>query len=260
MNILVCVKQVPDDYVEIRLNGAGKPATAGVEIVNNAFDTYALELAARYKEANGGSVTVLTLGRDGAQNGLKNLLAVGADKAYLVTPPEGDTDENGVAAWLARAIQKCRELDGAPYDMILCGKESTDEISGQVGAMLAEKLGLPFVSGVIEVESVDSGLSAKQETESGYVRYEVAAPAVFTIARPGYDPRYPSIKNKLAARKAVIPVISAQDAGLEAQPARVTCLSYTEPPRRQAGVRVQEKEAAGAAARAVALMAEAKVL
>lgn len=260
MNILVCVKQVPDDYVEIRLDGAGKPATAGVEIVNNAFDTYALELAARYKEANGGSVTVLTLGKDGAQNGLKNLLAVGADKAYLVTPPEGDTDENGIAAWLACAIQKCRELDGAPYDMILCGKESTDEISGQVGAMLAEKMELPFVSSVVEVEPVDSGLSAKQETEFGYVRYEVAAPAVFTIAKPGYDPRYPSIKNKLAARKAVIPVISAQDAGLEAQPARVTCLGYAEPPRRQAGVKVQEKEAAEAAAKAVALMAEAKVL
>ncbi len=260
MNILVCVKQVPDDYVEIRLDGAGKPATAGVEIVNNAFDTYAVELAARFCEANGGAVTVLTLGKDGAQSGLKNLLAVGASKAYLITPPEGDADENCVAAWLAAAVQKCQELNDEPFDLILCGKESTDEISGQVGAMLAEKLDLPFVSSVIEAMPIDGGLSARQETEFGYIRYEVPTPAVFTIAKPGYDPRYPTIKNKMAARKAVIPTVSAAEAGMEARPARVVCLGYAEPPHRQAGVKVQEKEAAVAAAKAVALMAEAKAL
>ncbi len=256
MNILVCVKQVPDDYAEIRLDASGRPATAGVEIVNSAFDTYALELAVRFKEAHGGSVTVLTLGRDGAQSGLKNLLAVGADRAYLVTPPEGETDEGGVAAYLAAAAAKCAERNGEPFDLILCGKESTDEISGQVGARLAERLGLPFVSSVVEAEPREGGLRVRQETEDSGVIYEVPTPAVLTIAKPAYDPRYPNIKAKMAARKAVIPVLALT--GEES--ALVSCAGYSEPPRRQAGVVIEGQEAAEAAKRAVAIMAEANVL
>ena len=108
MNILVCVKQVPDDYAEIRLGGDGKPATAGAGTVNNAFDTYALELAVRFCEAHGGSVTAVTIGPEGAQSGLKNLLAVGAGKAYLCAA-SGEADEGGTAALLARAVELCQE-------------------------------------------------------------------------------------------------------------------------------------------------------
>ena len=157
MNILVCVKQVPDDYAEIRLGGDGKPATAGAGTVNNAFDTYALELAVRFCEAHGGSVTAVTIGPEGAQSGLKNLLAVGAGKAYLCAA-SGEADEGGTAALLARAVELCQEREGAAYDLILCGKESTDEISGQVGARLAERLGAAFVSGVVEAEPSGDGL------------------------------------------------------------------------------------------------------
>lgn len=173
MNILVCVKQVPDDYAEIRLGGDGKPATAGVETVNNAFDTYALELAVRFREAHGGSVTAATIGPEGAQSGLKNLLAVGADKAYLCTA-NGETDEGGTAALLARAVELCQEREGVTYDLILCGKESTDEIGGQVGARLAERLGAAFVSSVVEAEPSGDGLKARQETEEGGVVYELS--------------------------------------------------------------------------------------
>ena len=105
----------------------------------------------------------------------------------------------------------CEAENGQPYGMILCGKESTDEISGQVGARLAEILGTGFVSSVIEVEPQDESFVAKQETEEGYIRYSVAQPAVFTIAKPAYDPRYPNIKAKLAARKAIVPVFAAAD-------------------------------------------------
>ncbi len=255
MEILIFVKQVPDDFVKIGLDGAGTPATAGVEIVNNAFETYALEMAVRYKEANGGTVTVATVGGEGAKNGLKNLLAVGADQAYLLTG-EDETDEGGMAACLAAAVKQLEEAHGAPFDLILCGKESTDEIGSQVGAMLAEKLELPFVSSVIEVTAEGGALTAKQETEEGCTLYQVSTPAVFTIAKPGYDPRYPSIKSKLAARKAQIPELPAQ----LGQERAVICLGYSEPPKRQAGVRIQEKDAAEAAARAVAMMAEAKAL
>ena len=257
MNILICVKQVPDDYAQVRLDQAsGTPDTAEIEIVNNAFDTYALELAARYCETHGGTVTVATVGPESAQSGLKNLLAVGANKAYLFTPNESVVDESGVAAYLSQVVKQCEQLNGEPFDLILCGKESTDEISSQVGAMLAETMGLPFVSSVVEVMPVEGGLRARQENEDSSTWYEMPLPAVFTIAKPDYDPRYPTIKNKMAARKAVIPTYS----GLTAQPCRVVCTGYAEPPARQSGVLIQAADGAEAAAKAVAMMADAKVL
>lgn len=261
MDILVCVKQVPDDYAQIHLDPASQtPALGGVEVVNNAFDTYALELAVRYCEANGGTVTAVTLGEESTQSGLKNLLAVGANKAYLFTPDSFDADEAGMAGYLSQAAKKCEELNGAPFGLILCGKESTDEISSQVGAMLAETMGLPFVSSVIEVAPCDAGLTAKQETEDGYVLYETASPAVYTIAKPGYDPRYPNIKSKMAARKAVIPTYSGVEAGMAAQPRRVVCAGYAEPAARQAGVVINNPDPEQAVAQALAMMADAKVL
>lgn len=255
MEILVFVKQVPDDYVKIGLDAAGKPATAGVEVVNNAFDTYAVELAVRYKEAHGGSVTVATLGGEEAKTGLKNLLAVGADHAFLLTA-QGEGDESGLAACLAGAVKPLEEAHGAPFGLILCGKESTDEIGSQVGAMLAEELELPFVSSVVEVSEEDGVLTAKQETEDGYALYELAAPAVLTIAKPDYEPRYPSIKNKLAARKAQVPEVAVRFP----EERRVVCLGYAQPPQRQAGTVIQEKEPAQAAAKAVAMLLDAKAL
>lgn len=262
MDIFVCVKQVPDDYVEVRLDPAtGLPAVDGIEQVNNAFDTYAVELAVRACEAHGGTVTVGAIGPDSCKNGLKNLLAVGANQAMLLSDDAlTGMDEHATAVALAKLVEACQKERGAAYDLILCGKESTDEISSQVGAMLAEELKAPFVSSVIEVEPAEGGLRVKQETEEGYALYDVALPAVLTVAKPGYDPRYPTIKSKMAARKAVIPVLDAAGAGLEKPANRVTCLGYSEPPKRQAGVRIQEKEAADAAAKAVAMMAEAKVM
>lgn len=262
MEILVCVKQVPDDYVEVHLDcSTGTPAVSGIEKVNNAFDTYALELAVRYCEANGGTVTVASIGSEDCQSNLKNLLAVGATQALLFSDAalEG-ADESATASYLSQMVAKCQAEHGSPFDLILCGKESTDEISSQVGAMLAEKMGLPFVSSVIEVNPCDDGLQAKQETEDGYALYQVSTPAVFTIAKPNYDPRYPTIKNKMAARKAKIPTFSAADAGITPETNHVTCLGCSEPAKRQAGVRIQEKEAADAVNKALAMMADAKVL
>lgn len=261
MDILVFVKQVPDDSVEIHLDGAGVPAVKDIEKVTNAFDTYALELAARYTEANGGEVTVAAIGTEDCTSMMKNLLAVGAKKAYLFKDDVfAGADEGATAAYLAKVVKKCEAENGQPYGMILCGKESTDEISGQVGARLAEILGIGFVSSVIEVEPQDESLVAKQETEEGYIRYSVAQPAVFTIAKPSYDPRYPNIKAKLAARKAVVPVFSAADAEVSAAEAKVSLKGYSETPKRTAGVRIKEKEAAEAVRKAMEKMLQDKAL
>lgn len=262
MEILVCVKQVPDDFVEVHLDPATQtPATAEIERVANAFDTYAVELAVRYCEANGGSVTAACMGPESAKNTLKNLIAVGVNKAYLFSDQILENGDDGViAGYLAQVVKTCEEKNGAPFGMILCGKESTDEISSQVGAMLAEKLAVPFVSSVIEVGPNGDGLSAKQETEEGIATYETASPALFTIAKPGYDPRYPSIKSKMAARKVEIPVLSAADAGITAGTPVVTCTAYTAPPKREAGLLIQEKTAEEAVAKAMAAMKQDNAL
>lgn len=257
MNILVFVKQVPDDVVKVHVDEDGRPAVGGIDKIVNAFDTYAVEMAVRMCEAEGGNVTVASLGDETAvRPSLVQMIAVGAGKAYIGSAI-GGADESVTAAQLASMVKQCEEQEGEPFDVILCGKESTDEISSQVGAMLAERLGLGFVSSVVEITRTETGLKVKKETEEGFDYYETSVPAVFTVAKPGYDPRYPTLKSKMAARKAVIPCLEADADGTA--PA-VVCLKYEEPPKREAGVKIQEKEAAEAVARALKLMREDKVL
>lgn len=258
MNILVCVKQVPDDYVKVHLDESGRPAVAGIDKVVNAFDTYAVEMAVRHCEKHGGKVVVVTIGEESqVRPALVQMIAVGAAQGYTAAPVNAEQDEASVAAGLAELVKACEKEEGITFDLILCGKESTDEISSQVGAMIAEKLELGFVSSTVAFEPVEGGLRVKQETEDGFACYEVACPAVLTVAKPEYDPRYPTLKSKMAARKAVIPNLS--DTAPDCCPA-VRCLGYSEPPRRESGVKIQEKEPAEAVAKAMAMLIEDKVL
>ena len=244
MEIMLCVKQVPDDSVEIHLDKeAKKPNLRGVSLVANAFDTYALELAVRFVEANGGNVSVLTVGADDSINALKNCLAVGAKEAFFAKDDlYADLDALGTADVLADAIHKIEKDKGEKFDLILCGKESTDEITGQVGAILAEKLKTSFVSSAIEINLKDGGMEVHQETEEGYNIVSIESPAVVTVSKPNYDPRYPTIRTKMASRKAVIPTYCAAEIG-EVKQAKVRIVEYVEPPKREAGIKIQEKDA-----------------
>lgn len=258
MNILVCVKQVPDDYVKVHLDENGKPAVAGIDKVVNAFDTYAVEMAVRHCEKHGGRVVVATIGEESqVRPALVQMIAVGAAQGYLAAPAAEEADEAAMAAELAAMVKACEAREGVAFDLILCGKESTDEISSQIGAMLAEKMGLGFVSSAVGFEPAENGLRVQQETEEGYAYYETACPAVLTVAKPEYDPRYPTLKSKMAARKAVIPNLIP--AAADGHPA-VTCLGYSEPPKRTGGMKIQEKEAAEAVAKAMVVLIEDKVL
>ncbi|MCE5220256.1 MAG: electron transfer flavoprotein subunit beta/FixA family protein [Clostridium sp.] len=261
MKILICVKQVPDDSIEIHLdNKMKKPNLNGVSLVANAFDTYALELAVRFMEANGGNVSVLTVGADDSLNTLKNCLAVGAKEAFSVKDDlYADLDAIGAADVLADAIRKIEKDKDEKFDLILCGKESTDEITGQVGAMLAEKLATGFVSSAIEINLKDNVMEVQQETEEGYNIVSLACPAVVTVSKPDYDPRYPTIKNKMASRKAVIPTYSAAEIG-EVKQAKVRCIEYIEPPKKEAGIKIQEKDVALAVSTAMEQMKKEKAI
>lgn len=244
MNILLCVKQVPDDSVEIHLdNEKKKPNLNEVSLVANAFDTYALELAVRFIEGHEGQVSVLTVGADDSLSTLKNCLSVGAKEAFFVKDDKySDLDSIGTAKVLADAIHKIEKDKGENFDLILCGKESTDEITGQVGAMLAEKLGTGFVSSAIEIDLKDNVVQVHQETEEGYNLILVESPAVITVSKPNYDPRYPTIKSKMKSRKAIIPTYSAAEIG-EVDRAKVHCIEYVEPPKKEAGIKIAEKDA-----------------
>ena len=244
MEILLCVKQVPDDSVEIHLDKAGKkPNLSGVSLVANAFDTYALELAVRLIEAHGGTVSVLTVGTEDSLNTLKNCLSVGAKEAFFVKDDlYADLDSIGTAHVLADAIHKIEKDKGEKFDLILCGKESTDEITGEVGAMLAEKLKMGFVSSVIEIDLKDNAMEVHAETDEGYNLVSLKYPAVLTVSKPNYDPRYPTIKTKMASRKAIIPTYNAGEIG-EVKPVKVRCIQYVEPPKKEAGIKIKEKDA-----------------
>lgn len=261
MQILLCVKQVPDDSVEIHLDSkTKKPNLNGVSLAANAFDTYALELAVRFVEANGGSVSVLNVGAEDSLNTLKNCIAVGAKEAFFVKDDSyADLDAAGTADALADAIHKIEKDKGEKFDLILCGKESTDEITGQVGPLLAEKLGTGFVGSAIEIDLKDDGIDVHQEIEEGYNVVSLKIPAVLTVSKPDYDPRYPTIKNKMASRKAVIPTYSAAEIG-EVKQAKVHYVEYVDPPKKEAGIKIQEKDAALAVSTAIEQMKKDKAI
>lgn len=261
MNIMLCVKQVPDDSIEIHLDNKTKKSNLnGVSMVANAFDTYALELAVRFMEAHGGNVSVLTVGVDDSLNTLKNCLAVGAKEAFFVKDDlYADLDALGTADVLADAIHKIEKDKGEKFDLILCGKESTDEITGQVGAMLSEKLKTSFVSSAIEINFKDGVMEVHQETEEGYNIVSLESPAVVTVSKPNYDPRYPTIRTKMASRKAIIPTYSAAEIG-EVKQAKVRIIEYVEPAKKEAGIKIKEKDATLAVSAAMEQMKKDKTI
>ena len=262
MEILVLIKQVPDDSVEIKLDPAtGAPKLDGVEAVVNAFDTYALEMAKRYIEDNGGNVTVATIGDDDATAALRTCLAVGAGKAFLIKDASfAGSDTTAKAYILSKAVAKIEEINGAKFDIVFCGKEATDFSKGMVGVQLASELGVG-----VAVDPAEGGVTVKQETETGYNVIDLATPCVVTIQKPDYDPRYPTIKTKMAARKATINEITAADLAVDAAKigeagSLTKVLKLYEPPKKQAGVKIQEETVADSTMRALAMIAEAKVL
>ena len=122
MEILVCVKQVPDADVEVKLNASGTPDIEKIAPVMNAFDGYALEMATRYKEANGGTVVVMSIGGDNVKDTMKNCLAVGADEAYIINDVIADADAVATSDVIAAAVKKLEEVRGKAFDIICCGK------------------------------------------------------------------------------------------------------------------------------------------
>lgn len=254
MNILVCIKEVPDDSVDVKVE-SGLPIIDEITPVINAFDTYSLEMAVRLKEKLGGKVTVVSIGNEEVKNSLKNCLAVGADEAVLVKYDDyKNLNSRDVATALKEAICKL-EID-EKFDLICLGKESTDTQSSSVGIYLSEELNVGVITNVIEMEVNNNLLEAKSQTDFGYRIIETKLPSVVTINKPDYDPRYPTIKSKMAARRKEISEIE-----IEIIPNKdLTIISNTEPPKRQSGIKIQEEEIEDSVKKAIEIMVQEKIL
>ena len=253
MEILVCVKQVPDADVEVKLNASGTPDIEKIAPVMNAFDGYALEMATRYKEANGGTVVVMSIGGDNVKDTMKNCLAVGADEAYIINDVIADADAVATSDVIAAAVKKLEEVRGKAFDIICCGKESTDYACGIVSQLVSEKLGY---GEVVDVIGFEPGLVVKKETEEGYNMVEIGTPCVLGIIKPDYEPRYPTMKSKMAARKKDVPVV---ETGVSTAAVVKTVKMY-EPAKKSAGVKIKEETNEESALKAFGMLVDAKLL
>ena len=247
MNMLVCIKQVPDT-TEIRIDPVKNTLIRdGVPSIVNPFDAYALEAAARIKDKDPSSQIVLvSMGPDQAKNALKECLAVGGDKAYLVCDRAvAGSDTLATSYILSCAIKKIEETEGK-FDIIFCGKQAIDGDTAQVGPEIAEHLGYPQVTYALEVFAEDDKIRVKKEAEEGNEVIGIKAPCVITVTKPVFDPRYPSIKSKMAANRKEIGMICADDLpemdrariGLKGSPTKVK-KTFT-PPVKSGGVKIHE--------------------
>jgi electron transfer flavoprotein beta subunit len=196
MNSIVCIKRVPDSEARIRVASDGKSIDpSGVKFDMNEYDKYAIEEAIQRREAAGeGQVTVVTLGGDDARETLRQALAMGADEAVLL---RADPSLDGLP--VARALAD--EIGPRPFDLLLFGKQAIDDDGMQVPAMVAELLGLPCATVVVSLDIEDGKATARREIEGGHEVVEFRLPGVVAAQKGLNEPRYPSLKGIMAAKK-----------------------------------------------------------
>ena len=234
MNVIVCVKRVPDTEARIRVDGSGSAIdTAGIKYDMSPYDAFAVEAALRMKEAAGdGEITLLTLGESSAQETLRKGLAMGADKAVLLT---GDVSLDGLAT--AKAL--AGELESHDAPLFLFGVKAADDDQSQVGPMVATLTGRPCVTGVSSFEISGSTAVCQREVEGGSETIEVDMPAVLCMPKGPNEPRLAALKGIMAAKKKPL-----EEKPAAATDARMRLVALSEPPARAAGRIVGEGPAA----------------
>ncbi len=216
MNIIVCVKQVPDPEIppsQFRIDSQANRVVPppGVKSVVSPFDLNAVELALRMKEKSEGKVTALSVGTNIERDVVKQALAMGADDLVLVEDSALEGGDGFSTAYvLAQAIKKIGE-----YDIIMCGRQAADWDAGIVGAGLAELLELPLITLVQAAESTDGKLQAQRVMPDGHEVFETSIPCVLTVSSEGGEPRYPSMRGIMAAGRKQPIVWSAADIGAD---------------------------------------------
>ena len=247
MNIVVCVKQVPDTWAERKLKPSDSTLDReSVDGVMNEIDEYAVEEALRLAEAHGGEVTVLTMGPEKAAETIRKALSMGVDKAvHLIDDRLHGSDGLQTSHALAQVLRKIG------FDLVILGSESTDARMGVLAAMLAERLSLPQLSLANKVDIEGTTVRIQRQTDYGHDKVEGTMPAIISVVEKINEPRYPSFKGIMAAKKKPVSRLTLADADIDAEqvglasaPTEVT--TFTERPPRQAGVIVKDEGDGGA--------------
>lgn len=256
MKILVCLKQVFDTEAKIALDSNGKIERKGVSLIMNPYDEFAVEEALRIKENGEGEVTVISVGGQQGQDALRQALAMGADKAVLVDVGDIEMDEYSTATILAKVISEME------YDIIIGGFRAIDDGSAQVSGRVAEILDIPVVNVVTKLDIADGKATATREIEGGSEVVEVSLPAVITAQKGLNEPRYPSMKGIMKAKKKPMDKKALADLGLDESQfaAKVKAISFSLPEARKAGKVIPGEPAQAAAELAKLLREEAKVI
>lgn len=216
MKIVVCVKQVPDT-TEVKINPETNTLIReGVASILNPFDMYAVEEGIRIKERTGGTVTVLSMGPPQVAEALKETIAMGVDEAVLISDRAfAGSDTLATAYALLKGIQKIGDVK-----LIICGKQAIDGDTAQVGPEIAENLGIPHLTYVKKINEIsEDQITLERMNEDGFQRLQMPLPALITVVKEINEPRLPSLKGMMRAKKAEVPIWSAEMIG--AEPARI---------------------------------------
>lgn len=254
MNITVCVKHIPDPNVPMEMSG-DRIKREGVQGVLDPGDEFGVEAGLQIKEAEGGEVTLVSMGPAPAMEAIRRGLSMGADRGVLITDDAlAGADALVTARVLAAAIRR------SEFDLVICGVESTDGYTGAMPAMMAEFLGVPMVTFVKKFEQTGGPLRVDRQTADGYHVVECSLPALVTVTAGVNEPRYASFKGIMAAKKKPVDQLSLAD--LELAPddinVRQTVAEMSAADERKAGEIIQDDGAA--AARIADFLAEAKVI
>lgn len=262
MEIVVCVKQVPDT-TEVKIDPVTNTLIRqGVPSIVNPFDKNAVEAALQLKGKHGGKVTVISMGPPQATDALKECLAMGADEAILISDRAfGGADTLATSYTLAAALRKIGQID-----IIICGKQAIDGDTAQVGPEVAEHLGIAQVTYVNKIDIDGDTARLERENEDGYAIIEVKLPVLLSIIKSlNFEPRYPTVKGTMKANRAKITVWTAADIGvndqrigLKGSPTQVRKI-FT-PKQRVQGVIIQKDTAREAVAELIQKMADAKIV
>jgi electron transfer flavoprotein beta subunit len=259
MRIAVCVKQVPDAGVHKRIDPQTKRLDRSGDAGLNTFDANAIEEALRIKESAGDTeVVLLSMGPERAVEALRKGLAMGADRAVLISDAAAEgSDLVATSAVLAKALER----EGA--DIVLFGQQSSDSDGAVLWAAVADRLRLPVISQASELVVAEGKATAKRQTEFGYDRIEAPLPAVVAVSDAINEPRYPSLKGIMGAKSKPQDVLTLGDLGLDPGVAGeagsgTEVVSLEDPPPRGESVRLQDD--GSAAEKIVEFLAERKLL
>ena len=208
MNIVVCLKQVPGT-TQVKINPeTNSLVREGIENIINPFDTYALEEGVRLREKYGGKVSVMTMGPSQAEAALREAISLGADEVILLSDRSFAVADTWATAYTLSAAMKKMDT----YDLIICGRQTIDGDTGQVGPELAEMLEIPFVAYVSNIEEMDDKLlRVRRMVEEGHEIIETALPAVITVAKEINVPRLPSLRGIMKSKSAAITTWTIDD-------------------------------------------------